>query len=85
MHDNTLPFNANAELIGVYNRESGCMSHCIDDFEGPVQQTNHLMKGFSGTKTWNVSKGTIVWKWQDDQGQELKFIIPILTVCQQAK
>ena len=36
MHDDTLPFNTDAELIGVDNRASGCVSHCIDNFEGPI-------------------------------------------------
>ena len=62
MHDDTSPFDTNAELIGVDNRASGCASHNIKDFEGPVKEINWSNKGFGGARTWNVSVGTMAWK-----------------------
>jgi len=74
--DNATPFDTDSKLTGVDNRCSACMSHDVDDFEGPVIPTNWTIKGFAGSRTANVSTGTIVWKWLDDEGAEHKFTIP---------
>ena len=72
----TSRFDTDSVDIGVDNRCSGCISHKIDDFEGPLTDTNRVIKGFGGTKTHNVKVGTLRWKWQDDEGTNHEFRIP---------
>ena len=54
------------------------MFYLIEDFERPMVEYNRLIKGFGGTTIYNVHKGTIVWRWMDDDGQVRKFTIPNL-------
>jgi hypothetical protein len=75
-YDNMAMFDTDSAPIGVDNRCTGCISHKIEDFEGPLTESNRSIKGFGGSKTANVMIGTIVWKWQDDNGAVHKFIIP---------
>ena len=61
--------------IGIDNRCSGCISHQIDDFvDGQVTKLNRAIKGFGGTM--NMSQGTLIWKWTDDNGELHRFEIP---------
>ena len=70
-------FDTDSGPIGIDNRCSGCISHNIDDFvDGKVTKLNRAIKGFGGTKTMNVSQGTLVWKWTDDTGELHRFEIP---------
>jgi hypothetical protein len=49
----------------------------IEDFEGPLEESNQAIKGFSGSRTTGVKIGTMAWKWLDDEGKdEFKFLIP---------
>ena len=75
-YDTTVTFDTDSGTIGVDNRCSGCTSHIFDDFTGPVQKTSRAIKGFGGTKTINVWIGTLLWRWQDDEGVVHKFRIP---------
>jgi hypothetical protein len=75
-HDNKVVFDTDAEPIGIDNRCTGCISHRIEDFDGPLIDSNRAIKGFGGSKTTNVKIGTITWKWLDDNGQSHKFVIP---------
>jgi hypothetical protein len=75
-YDNMAMFDTDSSQIGVHNRCTGCISHKIEDFEGPLIKSNQSIKGFGGTRTANIMIGTIVWKWQDDNGAVHKFIIP---------
>jgi hypothetical protein len=52
--------------------------HRIEDFEGPLQESNRAIKGFRGTRTTKIKIGTIVWRWNNDQGKHHKFVIPKL-------
>ena len=74
--DNITRFDTDSRCIGIDNRCSTCISHCIDDFTGPLNDVNRLIKGFGGEYVWNVKMGTIVWKWCDDEGKVHKFTIP---------
>lgn len=73
---NQMIFDTDSGPIGVDNRCTGCISHRIDDFEGPLADSDRAIKGFGGTRTMNVKVGTIVWKWLDDNGKLHKFKIP---------
>ena len=69
-------FDTDSEPIGIDNRCTGCISHRIEDFDGPLIDSGRAIKGFGGTKTMNVQIGTISWKWLDDEGVSHKFVIP---------
>lgn len=69
-------FDTDSGQIGVDNRCSGCISHKIEDFTGPLMDTERYIRGFAGTKTTNVKVGTIIWRWDDDKGIRHKFVIP---------
>jgi hypothetical protein len=76
VHDNFIRFDTDSASIGIDNRASACISHRIEDFDGPVHKVNRAIKGFGGERTTNVFIGTIVWKWCDDEGLVHKFRIP---------
>ena len=72
----TRSFDTDSGPIGIDNRCTGCISHKIEDFQGPLRDSGRQIKGFGGTTTGNIKIGTIVWRWQDDQGRTQKFVIP---------
>jgi transposase InsO family protein len=74
--DNSITFDTDSGPIGVDNRCTGCISHRIDDFEGPLRDSNRSIKGFGGSRTRNIKIGTIAWQWDDNQGKTHKFTIP---------
>ena len=47
-----------------------------EDFVGELTDTNRKIKGFGGLFSQTVKMGTLLWRWDDDQGREHKFIIP---------
>ena len=49
-------FDTDAVEIGVNNRCTGCISDRIEDFEGPMIDSNKSIKGFGGTRTTGVKK-----------------------------
>jgi hypothetical protein len=53
------PFNTDNQWIGVDNRCSGCISHIKSDFVGRLNPTMRTIKGFAGSRTVNVSIGTL--------------------------
>ena len=69
-------FDTDSESIGIDNRCSACISHRIEDFIDHPQESNRTIKGFGGMRVGNVMKGTLKWKWYDDEGKDHSFIIP---------
>ena len=69
-------FDTDSGPVGIDNRCSVCISHRIDDFNGPLRDTKRAIKGFGGTRTTSIKVGTIIWKWADDEGKVHKFVIP---------
>ena len=69
-------FDTDSEPIGIDNRCTATMSHRIEDFISELVPTDKIVKGFAGSQTGNVMRGTIKWKWEDDEGKVHKFIIP---------
>ena len=74
--ERSVTFDTDSAPIGVDNRCSGCITHMIGDFEGPVRDCNRAIKGFGGQRITKVQMGTIVWKWEDDGGSIHTFRIP---------
>ena len=75
-HTNVATFDTDTASIGIDNRCSACISHNIQDFDGPVRKVNRQIKGFGGERVMEVYQGTIVWKWLDNEGIRHKFRIP---------
>ena len=69
-------FDSDSSTVGIDNRCSACMSHVIEDFTGQMRECNKSIKGFGGSKIYNVKIGTIIWRWEDDEGKIHKFTIP---------
>ena len=73
---NQAHFDTDSRPVGIDNRCSACISHDIKDFEGPLTDVNRSIKGFGGVLAFPIKRGTIVWKWCDNQGQMHTFRIP---------
>ena len=69
-------FDTDVKPIGVDNRCSACISPYIEDFIGPLEDTNKTIKGFAGARTDNPKMGTLRWQWADDSGKRDTFEIP---------
>ena len=69
-------FDTDTAFVGIDNRCSGCISHDLSDFVGPLKPSGKVIKGFGGSRTTNVQVGTLRWTWEDDQGAKHTFTIP---------
>ena len=50
--------------------------HKSSDFDGELRPFKWVIKGFGGSRTYNVMMGTIKWKVEDDSGKVHTFRIP---------
>ena len=71
-----IQFDTDSAPCGINNRCSACISHVLDDFEGPLVDCNRVIKGFGGTRHFNIQMGTLNWAWENDKGERHKFLIP---------
>ena len=69
-------FDPDSFDIGIDNRTSRTISHCIQDFDGPVRATNYRIRGFTGLATGQIMIVTIVWRILDDNGCEHTIRLP---------
>ena len=69
-------FDTDSGEVGIDNRASGCFSHMISDFVGPMRNCNKVVKGFGGSRTSNVKMGTLKLSWDDDRGDKTTHLIP---------
>ena len=76
IQERTVRFDTDAKPIGVDNRCSACISPYIEDFIGPLEDSNKTIKGFAGARTDNPKRGTLRWQWADDLGKKHTFEIP---------
>lgn len=67
-YHNVSPIDSDAQSIGIINRASACISHCIDDFVGKMTPTRRTIIGYNKSNTSNLQMGTLRWKWTDDEG-----------------
>ena len=70
------PFDTDSIEIGIDSRASGCISHVRRDFPGALTECKRAIKGFGGTRHFNVWTGTLKWSWEDDEGKQHTFSIP---------
>ena len=52
-----MSFDTDSGPIEVDNRCTGCISHRMEDFEGPMVDTGQQIKCFGSTRTVNVQIG----------------------------
>ena len=52
----------------MYNKSS--------DFDGELRPVKRVVKGFGGSRTYNVMMGTLKWKVEDDSGKVHTLLIP---------
>jgi hypothetical protein len=74
--ERTVVFDTDSAPVGIDSRCSACISPFESDFVGPLQDTGVTIKGFGGTRTRGVKRGTVRWRWQDDEGTVHSFDIP---------
>ena len=61
-NDRVMTFDADSSPIGVDNRCSACISSNVNDFIGPLTETNRAIKGIGGFRVTPVLQGTIQWQ-----------------------
>ena len=62
--------------LGIDNRASAFISGDIEDFEGPLSNTNVTIKAFGGSRVKGVKQGTAVVRMADDEGRIHTFTLP---------
>ena len=72
----SIAFDTDSQLVGIDNRCSACITHGCEDMPGELIPCHQSIKGFSGSKVWNVWHGTIKWCIEDDTGVKHTLIIP---------
>ena len=70
------PLDTNSQVVGVDNRCSACITNVRSDIPGEIVACNKSIRGFGGTKVWNVWMGAIKWHIEDDEGVTHTHIIP---------
>ena len=65
---NMVRFDTDSTNVGMDNRCTACISHSIDDFDGPLVATGRTVQCIGGIRIPNLMKGTLVWIWEDDEG-----------------
>ena len=73
---NLVCFDDDSNPIGVDNRATAFMSGEIDDFEGALNDTNRVVKGFGGSRTTGAKIGTARIRFEDDSGLQHTFLLP---------
>lgn len=68
--------DTDSRAIGIDNRCSAYLSGYTDDFIGELTPTDKIIKGFGGTQTTNVSRGTALIRLEDDTGRIHTFKLP---------
>ena len=56
-----MQFDTDSGPIGIDNRCTACISHKVQDFDGPLIEVGSSIRGFAGSKTTGVMKGTLTW------------------------
>ena len=75
-HTTNASFDTNSGPVGIDNQYSGCMSNKSSDFDGEFRPVKRVIKGFGGSRTYNMMMVTIKWKVEDNSGKVHTFRIP---------
>ncbi|MFM7530824.1 MAG: reverse transcriptase domain-containing protein [Nodosilinea sp.] len=65
--------DTDSKPLGVDNRATAYISGDITDFDGPMTDTNRVIRGFGGTRIGGVKRGTAVVRIEDDTGLAHRF------------
>ena len=72
----SMAFDTDSRLVGIDNQCSACITHVHEDMPGELVPCHHSIKGFGGSKLWNVWHGMIKWSIEDDEGITHTLVIP---------
>ena len=75
-HTTNASFDTDSGPVGIDNQCSSCMYNKSSDFDGELRPVKPVIKGFGGSRTYNVMMGTIKWKVEEDLGKVHTFRIP---------
>ena len=75
INDDVFQMDTDSATIGIDNRCTLCISHNAEDFVGELRESRRKIRGFGGVIQPKIKTGTLLWLWDDDQGQEHKFLI----------
>ena len=67
-------FDTDSLDFGIDNRCSACISNVKEHFVGDLEKTNKVIKGYGGTRTYNVWCGTMRLPIEDDNGRVETFL-----------
>ena len=81
----SVAFDTDSQLVGIDNRCSACIRHVCEDMPSELLPCHWSIKGFGGSKVWNIWHGTIKWCIEDDTGVKHTLIIPNSYSVPQAK
>jgi hypothetical protein len=80
--DDAISFDSDTRRVKVNNCASRCLSHDIDDFEGPMHPCDKKLAPITGTDVKGLMLGTIKWTIEDDQGKQHVLCYPTQSICQ---
>ena len=72
----SIAFDTDSQLVGIDDCCSACITHVCEDMPGELIPCHQSIKGFGGSKLWNVWHDTIKWSIDDDTGVKHTLIIP---------
>ena len=75
-NDNVFKMYTDSSTIGIDNICSLCISHITEYFRGELRESRIKIRGFGGVIQPKINTGSLLWIWEDDRGQEHKFLIP---------
>ena len=75
-NDNISQMDTDSATIGIDNRCTLCILHISEYFVGELRKPGRNIRGFVGVIQPKIKTGTLLWRCEDDQGQEYKFLIP---------
>ena len=74
-NDNVFHMDTDSSTIGIDKRCNLCILHVSEDFVGELIESRRKIRGFGGVIQPKTKTGTLLWQWEDGQGQEHKFLI----------
>ena len=76
INDTVFQMDTYSATIGIDNRCTLCILQIAEEFVGELRESRIKIRGFGGVIQPKINTGTLLWRWEDDQGQEHKFLIP---------
>jgi Reverse transcriptase (RNA-dependent DNA polymerase) len=61
--------DSDSKPLGIDNRATAFISGDINDFDGPLHDSDRVVRGFAGIRVKGVKKGTAVIRIEDDDGR----------------